>query len=256
MLNVERRPSGLVLVRFPASWLHAYLRPTAPGSRTYERVRGSDALASVSGAIAVLDGSMYDDLGGGRADLNYLVSVPGISDPGEFDARGVTLNVDASGTAQWSRGGRITPGARTSVQLYPSLVESGRNVQNPDRDTDSNWRAAIVGFGPGELAFAVQRAPMHAFADELIRAGAQWAGYTDGGGSARALVRAGDGSIQRFGSSEDRAVPLWLFVRPSGVSTASSSGDATTVLFVLLAILAAFYAWRMHQQKRLPLLWG
>ena len=213
-------------------------------------------MASVPDALAALDGSMYDDLGGGRADLNYLVSVPGITEPGEFDSRGLTVNVDSSGTVQWARGARITPGARASVQLYPSLVEGGQNVQNAARDTDTNWRAAIVGFGAQELGFAVQRAPMHAFANALIQAGAEWAGYTDGGGSARALVRSSDGTLQRFGSTEDRAVPLWLLVRPRASGLAASGPDPMLVLLFLLAVLAAVYAWRTYRHRSLPLIFG
>jgi hypothetical protein len=244
---IQRFESGLVLMRFPALWLHPYVRPTAPGSRTYERVRGAEAMAAVPDALAALDGSMYDDLGGGRADLNYLVSGTGINDPGDFDARGITLNVLASGQTSWVRGGTIIAGARTSVQFYPSLIERGVNVQNPARDTDSNWRAAIVEFSPGELALAVQRAPMHAFTNNLIAAGAQWAGYTDGGGSARALARLADGSLQRFGSTEDRAVPMWLMVRPSALPPTSSS-TTTTLLLLMIAMVVAFGAWTNYRR--------
>lgn len=255
-LTVQRFASGLVLLRFPASWLYPHVQPTSPGARTYERVRGADAMAAVPDALAALDGSMYDDLGGGRADLNYLVSGAGVSDPGEFDSRGLTVNVLASGQTAWVRGGTIAPGARTSVQLYPSLVERGVNVQNAARDTDTNWRAAIVEFAPGELAFAIQRAPMHEFANALIREGAQWAGYTDGGGSARALARLTDGSLQRFGSSEDRAVPMWLMVRPSG-GAGEGSSTATTLLVVLVALLAAFGAWSAYRRRwKLPMWLG
>lgn len=254
-LRVQQLPSGLVLIRFPASWLQPYVRPVAGASRTYERVRGSAAMAAVPGAIAALDGSMYDDLGGGRADLNFLVSAPGILDPGDFDARGVTVNVLRDGRVVWTRGAAIASGARTSVQLYPSLVESGRNVQNPARDTDWNWRAAIVEFAPGELAFAIQRAPMHEFANALVREGAQWAGYTDGGGSGRALVRASDGSITRFGSTEDRAVPLWLLVQPRAAE-GSPVFSSSTALVAIVAIVLAFAAWSALRDKRFALAWG
>jgi hypothetical protein len=250
-LRLQQLPSGLVIFRFPAAWLQPYARPIAPGSRSYQRVRGSYALGEVPGAIAALDGSMYDDLGGGRADLNFLISGPGILDPGDFDTRGVTANVLRDGQVSWRRGAGIASGARVSVQLYPSLVESGRNVQNPRRDTDSNWRAALVEFAPGELAFALQRAPMHEFANALIREGAVWAGYTDGGGSARVLIRDAAGSITRFGSSEDRAVPMWLLVQPRAAQSAEPTQG--TILALLVAVLLAFAAWTTLRNTRFSL---
>jgi hypothetical protein len=148
---------------------------------------------------------------------------------------GVTVAVDPAGRVSWTRGGAgVPPGARAAVQLYPSLLEDGEvTASGAGEGAEVTWRAALGQLNDGRLAFAVMRAAMPAFALALRRAGFRWAGYTDGGGSARVATRAG-----AWGSSEDRRVPAWLVARAPAPAPPKPSALETLAPALALGVLA------------------
>jgi hypothetical protein len=206
---------GVTLLRFAPSRLGLWLDDGAtPGDNRVAMHKPAVALQR-SGAVAVLDGAMFrvrDGRGyreGGDAQLEYRAADgSGLEHDGgaATDARGVTIGV-AGGYAYALDGDQVPVGSTCAVQLYPALVRGGVNVANPRVNRALVWRAGLCAMRDGQLAFAVGRMSMHAFAETLVTLGAEDAGYTDGGGSTCLLTREG-----RWGSREDRPVATYLTV--------------------------------------------
>lgn len=189
-------------------------------SRKLERPHtAAEALATIPGAVAVLDGPMFRNADPdhpdyaryrvGKLDYHVLNRALGLEDDAgtATDGRGVTLSV-LGNAAFWAPGDLVVEGADCAVQLYPALVVNGVVVASPGVNRDEVWRAGVGMRATGELLFAVGRGSMHWFAQEIRNAGATEAGYTDGGGSAR--LQTLDGF---FGSTENRRVLSWLYAR-------------------------------------------
>lgn len=220
----------LATVTFPPTSLGVYAVPLgAPGQ--LRPLTGAEALQG-SGAQAVLNGAMFSYCSGAVHDYArttceqalYLArdtTHRALDVPTRKPDDGVTLAVEG-GVVRAYRGGQAPAEAKVALQLYPSLVEDGRNVARAEVNTDNARRAAVAVLRDGSVMFAVGRGTMRAFAQELVDAGAAWAGYTDGGGSTR-LQRA-DGTWS--GDPENRRVPVWYTAEvpasrgPSGVSIA------------------------------------
>lgn len=152
-----------------------------------------------------------------------------------------------------ARGNAPAPGATVAVQTYPGLVENGAiGVGNPETgpNAESNWRVAMGILRDGRAFFAHGRDSMFGFSTALRDAGAVWAGYTDGGGSA-SLVRRDQGG-RLVGSDPDdpggRRVPSWVvwsstravpqFAQPQPRLVSPAQGQVSTPVVVILAASA------------------
>ena len=249
-MNLQREPSGLTWVAFPAAQFGIFSAPrTAPGARPSDRAPTTAAEAlEASGALAVLDGPMFERCEGRTyaastcADLDYLHRAPGLSDPGEHPTRGATLSAWKGG-ASIAPGAQVDPRAQVAVQLYPALLLDGRNVATDDgTNTDRVWRAG-VGLHPrlGVVFAVMPSATMRGFAEALRALGVVSAGYTDGGGSASLLVR----GLERVGSSENRRVASWLVaLPPSAPAPAGASRLRWLLAGTVLAVPALAWALR------------
>lgn len=227
---------GLTLVSFPASHL-AVLRTTPPTT-------AAQALAMAPDAEAVLDGPMaswcpnvvHDYSTYTCGDPYYLLidRLTGVVDPGLCSTCGLTFALKG-GEVSAARGEHYPAGADLVVQTYPSLVEDGRAMQV--QEGGIKWRAAMGILSSGRMFFAVgEPGTMPDFAAALVRAGAQWAGYTDGGGSARLATR-----TRWWGSSENRRLASWIVVRST--PRPGSEDSVGTVGIALGAVAVAVLAW-------------
>lgn len=239
---------GLHGVRFPASWLGiAAIDRDASGriqTGTYHPIRLLDAMA-VPGVHAAIDGPMFSNCDPGASYATSQCADPRFAqadlddrdgrvlrdaaDAGEA-GKGVSVSV-VRGQARWNAGSTSDPNATVSVQLYPSLVLDGvvTNVSDSGSNAQRVWRSAIAGYPDGSLAFWVGQASLQDFANRVRATGATWAGYTDGGGSAALGMKSSTG-IQRWGSSEDRPVAVFVVARePNARSAAAKVAEAMAI---------------------------
>ena len=191
---------------FAPSQLGLYL---GPGSgRTRSPVSAAEALRA-SGALAVAPGPMFS--GSDTVIYGLRDMAAGIALPSQYPTRGLSLCV-VGGVARAVLGGAPLTGSTVAVQGYPSLLQSGVNVQTAEQDAGVDWRAALAVRDDGRMALCVGRAGMHDFAAELLSRGCRQAAYLDGGTSTALWQSSGD----RDGSSAPRALPAWVLVRPPG----------------------------------------
>lgn len=245
-------PAQLGLVAFPR---------TRAG--TYTPIRLSDAM-SAPDVLAALDGPMFstcDDAGYSTsrcADPRFAQydAGPGVIDlanAGEA-GRGVTLSV-RGGSSSWARSTASLPEADVVVQLYPSLVENGREVSVSTSGSNASrvWRAAVAEYPGGRLAFVVGVDSLAGFARALAASGAIWAGYTDGGGSGVLGFRSSPASsISRWGSSEDRPVAVFLVARDQPAPSATRGGWSPLSKAALSGALVASVAMAAQQIAAIP----
>ena len=243
------RVGSLSLLRFDPSRLDVFA-PSLGGNRS-RPTTAQEALAS--GAVAVLDGPMFSRcdsaaLSGTDAEryaqsqcsrVEYALLGSEVSVGSLYPSNGATFSI-VEGRAVVLPDAQVAQGARVAVQTYPHIVRAGRNIANPEHDTDRTWRAALVLLDTKELAFAIMQASMHAFAAALVALGAVEAGYTDGGGSGR--LETADG--QRVGSSENRRVGSWLVVRAAEGAGGVGGGG---LLLLGAALLGA--AWLASRRR-------
>ena len=252
------RAGGLTLVAFPPSAFGLYLAPHATQSGHTVPGRAAEALAADPRLVAALDGPMFGLCGGGGyptatcADLDYLHYDPdaGINDPGEDPTKGVTIGADRLlGRALVATGGRVPPGARVAVQLYPALVRQGQIVTSATVNPDHVWRAGLAILADGRLAFATLIGSMDEFARALVAAGAREAGYTDGGGSTR-LEIAGEGFV---GDRENRRVASFLVVRrPAELTATRIALGSLGVVATAAAVYGIVRLWRRPDTSGRP----
>lgn len=242
--------NGLTILLFPASMLSVYAETS--GSNRASPLNYSQALAATQ-AEAVLDGPMFDKCDSGQpysqqtcGEVLYRhYDLSGINIPSSFPDRGITISVLGNGTARAARGADVAAGAKVAVQLYPELVWDGE----PSRvsDVDVKTRAALAIMSDGRLAFVVaQPMTMPQFARLLAQAGAVYAGYTDGGGSASMAT-----NDYYAGSTEHRRVVTWLFakMRESSVVTAvrASPGSSAAIALVIGGLIT-YAVWKRSKR--------
>jgi hypothetical protein len=230
---------GLTAYAFDAAQLGVFAKPLGPGQ--FMPVGPGEVLAA-SGALAAPDGPEF-----GVCDVHnhgypsYQCGYPqervydagrGVAADGERSNSGITVSV-IGGQVQVTRGAQTIPGAKVSVQLYPSLLENGDIVtSNSGSNADAVGRAALAVISPTRLAFVVANAmPMVEFARSIRdNLGASYAGYTDGGGST-ALVTPGQTYLGSTG--ERRRVPTWLVVNGSSGANWLLVGAVAVVVFAV-----------------------
>lgn len=226
------RQGGITAYLFPPSRLGIFAVPEGSNLR---RAHGFAALST--GAAAVLDGSMYSDIGSGLARPRFLMHDParGVSVATRSPRDGMTISV-LNGVAYARSNAEAVEGASVAVQLYPELVRSGRNVASTTNDTSTVWRAGLGIYRDGRLGFAVGLMPMFRFASGMRDMGFVDAGYTDGGDSTLLLTR-DEGSV---GDPDHRAVSSWLMdvgdraeKNDSGLGTVLAAAGLTWLMYEL-----------------------
>jgi len=210
----------------------------------FRMLTAAQAAPLAPGHVALIDGSMFRAIGAqrsGESDTAYYRRVDrgmtnfrlvdraaGIDVASRRARGGGTIWVKPPGGVSVQSGDAVAADAAFAVQLYPPLVRNGAVVaSNVGSNAQTNWRAGIGVMGDGRLVFAVGRKSMTDFARAMLVAGARDAGYTDGGGSG--LVQLANGS--RYGSSENRPVPVWIAAMPlaAGAAPAPQPGGSAPV---------------------------
>jgi len=242
--------SGLKLVIFEPSLLGLAASPKGNGQ--YTPVRLSEVMADPL-TLAALDGPMFHNCDAGAsyassdcvnprfAELDKGVAILEPSDRGEA-AIGVYLSV-VDGRAEWSVSGPINTQASVGVQMYPSLVIDGRvpSLSVTGSNGQREGRAGVLGFANGEIAFAVGTDTLAGFGQRCRQTGAVWGGYTDGGGSTALAMRNEDGTVRKWGASENRPVAVFLVARkpvaPSLPATVISAAPTALVVGLMTALV-------------------
>jgi hypothetical protein len=238
----ERVQRGnLTLLLFPPSMLALYAQ-SAGGDDAVPH--SSDEALRNSGGEAVLNGPMFDKCDPaapyasqtcGHVTYKHFDLSSGVNYPSQRSGVGMTISVMPDGSTVAASGSTVAPGARLSVQLYPALVVQGQPRPVADQGAFS-YVAALAVMSDGRMAFVVGRnLSLPVFAAQLVSAGALYAGYTDGGGSASLATL--DGYV---GSSEHRRVLTWLVARPS---TAGSSSSTLALVALLVAVAGVGWWW-------------
>lgn len=255
---------GLTLLLFPASRLGVFAAP-AGGAGQFTPISPGVVL-QLSGGVAALNGPMFSNCPGqslpgdnagsyARSTCSNLSSSTGTGviryvhldtkrglAIGGGSASGITIAV-VGGRAVAMHGGAVPSGATVAIQGFPPLVWGGANVTTRSLNLGNEWRSGLAIMADGRLALAIGVMSIPAFADALIAAGAQYALYTDGGGSTSLVLP--DGT--RKGAGEGRRVGSWIVVdrEPTigfgqilGGSNAKKYGAALAVA----AIIAMAYA--------------
>lgn len=230
------RVGSIWLLPFQPSQLHLGVLKVPGSARMAVPQTALGALQQSPGALAVVDGPMFDICDGqpdayasyqcGLLLYRYLDKSRGIDAPSQRTDRGVTISVMGDRAFALPRD-QVVPGASVAVQLYPPLLLNGQVVTNPDLNQTAEWRTGLVVLSDGRLAFVAGAMALDPFARALRAAGAVHGGYLDGGGSGKMVLA--DGT--RIGASEDRRVPSWLVVMP-----VAGTGTGTLVVGGLLAV--------------------
>jgi hypothetical protein len=230
---------NLTIAAFQPSQLGILALPNADGTVT--PIGPGDVLTYAPNIDAAINGPMYDTCGGADdasascdiVDFLQYDSQRGVSLPGSRPGQGIVISV-VNGVATASDTIAVPPGASVSVQCYPSIVEN--SVTTNPADSTVEMRSALAILNDGRLAFALAQegATMPQFAQALMRAGATYAGYTDGGGSAHLVTQSG---IQ--GATEQRRVATWL---TAGGGSIASATDWLTSLG-LIAVAGGIFWW-------------
>lgn len=251
MSNAEPvRIGSLSVVSFQPSQLGLFALPLQ-GSRVTP-VNPAEILLR-SGGIAALNGPMFgvcpgQDLPSGNAaygssqcdtlSYGHYDEKSGLIIPSAHASQGITIAV-VGNEAIAVRGSEYPPDASVAVQLYPSLVESGRVTASPSVNTDRVWRSALVILENGNLAFVVGQMSMNAFATAIVEIGGVYAGYTDGGGSTSLVSTMGV-----VGAHEYRPVASWLIVKPVSFTTIVQTATSRPWLFgIAAAVVAGGITW-------------
>lgn len=147
--------------------------------------------------------------------LHYRKSM-GAMAPSAGQREGITLSI----VRDWMSvravmGDSMYPDAQMAVQLYPSLLENGRSVTNPNLNTEQIWRSGIGVDRNGNVILMAGIGSMSSFAQQMAALGAVSAGYTDGGGST-SIGWKRSGRTNRQGSPEDRPVGSWIVINRIG----------------------------------------
>lgn len=213
-MQILRSDSAVALIVSPAR-IDLYADLMGPGQSRPTR------LSSVMsrGYAAALNGPMFGICQGSPSsyagatcntlDFLHYRSSQGLIAPSAGAREGITLSIVRDWfSVQAVMQDAPDPRAHVAVQLYPSLVENGRDVTNPSLNIESQWRSGVGVDRRGNVMLVAGTGSMTAFARKLISLGAVNAGYTDGGGSTSLGWRGG-----RQGSSEDRPVGSWIVVR-------------------------------------------
>lgn len=224
----------------PASGLHV--------ARYTSEVTAARVLRDFPQAKAVAAAPMFGrtgsvNCGGGIKPCTKLIDLEnGVEFAGSsrLASRGITLSI-VNGRAVVKPGNVVEPQASVAVQLYPTLVQGGRNVGSGEVES------SVAGLGvtaDGRLVSVVAASgSLRQLADELIRRGAIAAGYTDAGSSAALYVR-GEGwrGVHARGATGP-TLPGWLVFTSGG-----GGSGGTLVKGVVLAALVAggsLLAWRL-----------
>lgn len=256
------RHGSLWLARFHPSRLGVF----APSLGT-DRSRPSTAAEALgaTGAEAVLDGPMFarcDPAGSltgtdeekyaqsqcSRVEYRLYSPVDQVDIATRYPSQGMTISV-VDGEAVVRSGAQVASGASVAVQLYPPLVREGRVVTTSSLNTDRVTRAGLAVMRDGQLAFVLGNGmSMTDFATAIAAAGGVDAGYTDGGGSGRIQYANGE----YHGSSRDRRVGSWLFIRGTGAGdglfSPGSSGGMAAVL--ITAGVGGLLLWGWQRGRR------
>lgn len=241
-------PPGLTMIAFPPAGLGVVI-PSNP-------ITAETLFRGHPDVVVAIDGPMFDYCPGQPRDYDRYqcgvvrysmfdagrnVNAPGYSSTAN---EGVTFSL-RGGALSAASGRRPAPGASVAIQMYPGLVENGaiairRRTEGPD--AQPNWRVAMGLLRDGRAFFAHGRKTMYEFAEALLAAGAVWAGYTDGGGSASLVLRRADGGLA--GSDPDdprgRRVPSWIVWSPTTSTGAPVAPQGGSQGASPLAILAGF----------------
>lgn len=180
-------------------------------------VQNSTWREQVAGTVAMMDGTIFTDCSVphcGRANYLAMDTRTGVNYASKHPKCGMTYSFMKDGSIQVADGASVSKGCFAAIQMHPEVVRNGKNVANQERSscdmtpsgrTDYTERAALCITHDGKVAFAVGNGSISAFANDLIKHGIKHAGYTDGGGSTKLIVK---GVLN--GAQEDRAVPMWL----------------------------------------------
>lgn len=254
---------GLVIVEFSPSALGIAARPIS--SERYEPIALSDVMWQ-DDVLAAIDGPMFGNCDPGStyatshcADPRYaqLDRSVSLSDPPNAgnDTSGVSVSI-VDGMPIWSLGGSFDPRSTVGVQMYPTLVADGvvSSVSTSGSNAQRVRRMALGQMANGNLAFIYGTDSLAGFARRCREAGAVWAGYTDGGGSASLGYRdALTGTVRRFGVPEasERRVAVFLVARrPSVVGETLKTAGAGLAIGVVGLGLAALSVFAYDRWKR------
>lgn len=205
-----------------------------------------DALESVRGARAALDGVMFENCDPhGRpyassscGDPEYLLfdAARGLFEPSERPDRGGTVSV-VGDSAVVLDGDAVARGASAAVQGYPTLVRRGvARGFGDDRSRQRVWRAGF-GVARGMVLLAIADMSLGDFAAWGRSLGADDFFYTDGGGSGR--LEWSDG--RWVGAAENRRVPSFLLWQPSSdLRFGAAAAAAGLAIAAIGAVVAAF----------------
>ena len=235
-MSMVRGDRNVILVAFPASWLSIEAEDTDGNRATGEHPEtGRDVMSRYPGAVALLDGSMFELADGlpyatsqrARFQYRYLDRRAGVDVPSQFPQRGATLSV-VSGRAVVLDGAAQLADATVAVQGYPEVIRGGRLEVTDARNTENTGRAALCLLSDGRVAFAVGRAPLAAFGRVLLAlrvpssvpdCKVRDALYTDGGDSTALALRGQGGALEIAHGLDARRLPAYLLAIPpaSGV---------------------------------------
>lgn len=246
-LGTWERSQSLDVLQIRAADLHVWSSPTGNGSAPTTAALVREALRARGVPVyAVIDGPMFSTCAGdpgrrsgetevawyrratcGRVGYRLLDPASGvdIQPTAAHVAVGATISV-VDGRFRGASGSTVAPGATVAVQGYPPLVERGVSVaRNVGSNAETTYRVALVMLTEDVGAFAIGRSDMEGFAARLVRMGAVWATYLDGGGSARGLDR--NGAYK--GSSENRRVPSFLYAAGTGNEVIVTGPDGNAI---------------------------
>lgn len=224
----SRTVGPLKVVSFPPQDLRLEVdlldgRATRPetAAQVIDRIR-PDAICAGPMFEFFQSGSNYATYDIARLIYRYLDVQSSVNVASSYPTRGGTISV-VGNVAAFNRGDGIQPGSTVAIQGYPSLVEEGRNVANASIDTHAEGRCAVGILNTGEVFFALATLGMYEFARQLIAAGAMWAIYTDGGGSATLFAK----NAFSIGLSARRLPCYLMAIRPTSEAIIDGIHDTT-----------------------------
>jgi hypothetical protein len=230
------RHGPTIVVAFPPSQFGILAHPL--GANETKPTRAAEILARFPGALGVINGPMFSRCASAPGQAagetqahwyaglqctvaDYLQEDPltGIDLEGRHVDRGLTFSVMPDASVLVGRGAHPPAGALVSAQTFPGFVHNGQFLavrDDPEKgDRDIVWRGALgMRRRDGKMLFIGSQAGMVDFR-AICRdvAGADDAGYLDGGGSFKWVTRAG-----RVGAHEDRPVGTWFAVMEPTIS--------------------------------------
>jgi hypothetical protein len=224
-----RRDGNFRLYAFDPKQLGAVAHLIAPAPNSTRPMTGAEVMAAHPEALACVNGAQFSigsDQPRGRTmketyarsqrdvlDFRLYDPAAGIDAPGGKHGQdgSATLSV-APDRAHWYKGDASHPGSTFAAQAFPCLVYDGRARDTGDGDTVPVTAHGILRDGRVFFAYDVSRRP--GFSRRLVSAGAVYAGYNDGGGSARLIVRGGE----NVGHRDNRRCACWLVCLAPGAA--------------------------------------